>query len=87
MRVSKEELKSMLRSAYEAGWRGFMEGMEDCVSGIVSDFRGQVPPESYGCVTTTTFAPSVDPNASDPYYFYSSMTLPPPQSGAGGEIV
>jgi hypothetical protein len=87
VQVSKEELKSMLRRAYEAGWRGFMEGMEDCVTEIVADFRLTRPSDPYGCVTTTTFTPSSNPNTADPYYFYSTLTLPPPQSGAGGEIV
>jgi len=87
VQVSEEELKSMLRRAYEGGWRGFMEGMEDCVSAIVSDFRPMSSSDPYGCVTTTTFAPSSNPNVADPYYFYSTMTLPPPQSGGRGEIV
>jgi hypothetical protein len=87
VQVSEEELKSMLRRAYEGGRSGFLEGMEDCVAGIVSDFRPASPSEPYGCVTTTTFAPSSNPNAAGPYYFYSTMTLPPPQSGGRAEIV
>jgi hypothetical protein len=87
MEVSEDELKSMLRRAYEGGWSGFLEGMEDCVSGIVADFRPRPAVNPHACVTTTTFTPSSNPNVSDPYYFYSSMTLAPPQSGEDGEIV
>jgi hypothetical protein len=87
MHVSEEELKSMLRRAYESGWQGFMEGMEDCVSEIVSGFRPRPPVDPNACFTTTTFTPSSNSNVTDPYYYYSSMTLALPQSGEGGEIV
>lgn len=87
MQVSEAELKSMLMEAYERGWRGFLEGSEECVSEIVVAFRSRVPPDPYYAVTTTTVAPSHDSNASEPYYFYSSMTLPPPQNGGRGDIV
>lgn len=87
MQVSESELRSMLVEAYERGWAGFLEGGEQCVSEIVAGFRLRTESDTYSSITTTTESPSYISNASDPYYFYSSMTLPPPQNSGRRDIV
>lgn len=87
MQVSEAELRSMLADAYERGWRGFLEEADQCASEIVASFRSRNAPDPYCAVTTTTVSPSLDSNASEPYYFYSSMTIPQTHSGSREEIV
>lgn len=88
MQVSEAELRSMLAEAYERGWRGFLEGIEECVSDIVREFATRQQPDSYCSVTTTTtMETSLNSNIANPHYFYSSLTLPPPHNGGREDIV
>ena len=83
MQLSEKELRSLLSEAYERGYRGFLEGRDECVSGMLASFRPVSAADSYCSIT---IAPSQS-NALDPYYLYSSMTFPPQQNSGRDEIV
>lgn len=83
MQLSEKELKSLLAEAYERGYRGFLEGKDECVSSMLASFRLVEPSDSYCSITVS----SPQANALDPYYLYSSMTFPPQQNSGRNEIV
>ena len=69
MEIELQDLKNLMTLAFDAGWFGFKETKEDCISKIIEDYLQKNPilsHEKLGITVTTT------KNNSDYYSYYAS---------------
>jgi len=87
MDVEKDVVRKALCKAYEEGWRGFAESKDVVVERLLEELASRSKPSPPVITSVSVASQYNSSNPIDPYYYISTMTTEPPESGGRDEVV